>query len=222
VSILEPMTFFGLLVGSMLPYWFSAMTMKSVGMAAQEMVETCQEQFRSEDGQAVLAGTKLPSEVPGWYSKCIAVATQSSLREMVAPSALVMFSPLVVGIFFGKFALSGLLVGGIVSGIQMALSASNTGGAWDNAKKYIEAGKYQKEGGTDKFLLESMVKGTQAHKAAVIGDTVGDPLKDTSGPAINILMKLMAIIALVFAPFVASTRDGYGFIGCSLNKNCDA
>merc|ERR1711959_101601 len=90
VSILEPMTFFGLLVDSMLPYWFSAMTMKSVGMAAQEMVETCQEQFRSEDGQAVLSGTKLPSEVPGWYSKCIAVATQSSLREMVAPSALVM------------------------------------------------------------------------------------------------------------------------------------
>merc|ERR1719421_2426337 len=194
------------------------------------MVQTCQKQFETEIGAKILKGEAQPheytsDEYPGenaWYAECIEVATQSSLREMVAPSALVMFSPLVVGIFFGKFALSGLLVGGIVSGIQMALSASNTGGAWDNAKKYIEAGKYKKEGGTDKFLLESMEKGTHAHKAAVIGDTVGDPPKDTSGPAINILMKLMAIIALVFAPFVASTRDGYGFFGCTLNKNCDA
>merc|ERR1719198_1856823 len=134
--------------------------MKSVGMAAQQMVETCRKQFKSPDGMEVLAGTKKPEEVEGWYSECIQVATASSLEEMVAPSALVMFSPLVVGIFFGKFALSGLLVGGIVSGIQMALSASNTGGAWDNAKKYIEAGKYKAEGGTDKFLLESMEKGT--------------------------------------------------------------
>merc|ERR1711998_10141 len=211
VSILEPMTFFGLLVGSMLPYWFSAMTMKSVGLAAMEMVETCKEQFASDYGKQVLAGEVTPTEE--WYSECIAVATQSSLKEMVAPSALVMFSPLIMGIFFGKFALSGL---------QMALSASNTGGAWDNAKKYIEAGKYEEEGGTDKVFLEEMRKGTDAHTAAVIGDTVGDPLKDTSGPAINILMKLMAIIALVFAPFVAATRDGYGLIGCSLNKSCHA
>jgi inorganic pyrophosphatase len=220
VSILEPMTFFGLLVGSMLPYWFSAMTMKSVGLAAMEMVETCKKQFESEYGKKVLAGEVTPTEE--WYAECIAVATQSSLKEMVAPSALVMFSPLIMGIFFGKFALSGLLVGGIVSGIQMALSASNTGGAWDNAKKYIEAGKYEEEGGTDEVFLKAMQKGTEAHTAAVIGDTVGDPLKDTSGPAINILMKLMAIIALVFAPFVAATRDGYGLIGCSLNKNCHA
>merc|ERR1711939_492747 len=183
-------------------HWFSAMTMKSVGMATQEMVETCQEQFRSEDGQAVLSGTKLPSEVPGWYSKCIAVATQSSLREMVAPSALVMFSPLVMGIFFGKFALSGLLVGGIVSGVQMALSASNSGGAWDNAKKFITSAKYD---GPDQHLKAELQKGTKSYQASIVGDTVGDPLKDTSGPAINILMKLMAIVALVFAPFVAST-----------------
>merc|ERR1711871_1653429 len=222
VSVLEPMTFFGLLVGSMLPYWFSAMTMKSVGKAAEKMVKTCQEQFATEIGKKILADEAKPDEYGEnnkWYAECIAVATQQSLREMVAPSALVMFSPLVMGILFGKFALSGLLVGGIVSGIQMALSASNTGGAWDNAKKYIEADKYE---GTDEELKKDMQKGSNAHKAAVIGDTVGDPLKDTSGPAINVLMKLMAIIALVFAPFVASTRDGYGFIGCSLNKNCNA
>lgn len=173
-----------------------------------------------------------------------------------------MLSPLLMGIFFGKFALSGLLVGGIVSGIQMALSASNTGGAWDNAKKYIEANKYHRnllaqagvtdeeeiqailnpsEGKVpsaasanwqktledkgilaDKALLEKMVKGTDAHTAAVVGDTVGDPLKDTSGPAINILMKLMAIIALVFAPFIAATKDGYGLIGCAINHKCTA
>jgi len=126
---------------------------------------------------------------------------------MLAPGALVMLSPLLMGIFFGKFALSGLLVGAVVSGVQMALSSSNTGGAWDNAKKLIE---------------QNNQKGTDQHEAAVVGDTVGDPLKDTSGPAINILMKLMAIISLVFAPFIASTRDGYGLIGCSLNKACTA
>merc|ERR1711998_664560 len=219
VSILEPMTFFGLLVGSMLPYWFSAMTMKSVGLAAMAMVQTCEKQFKTPIGEKIIKADRaeamalideyVSEEYSGenaWYAECIAVATQQSLREMVAPSALVMFSPLVVGIFFGKFALSGLLVGGIVSGIQMALSASNTGGAWDNAKKYIEAKDIpDKPAGLN--------KGAPAHIAAVIGDTVGDPLKDTSGPAINILMKLMAIIALVFAPFVAATRDGYGLIG---------
>jgi inorganic pyrophosphatase len=240
VSVLEPMTFFGLLIGSMLPYWFSAMTMKSVGMAAEEMVETCKAQFDTEDGQRVLKGEKdftpdmwrSKDEATlgmGWYELCIARATDSSLKEMVAPSALVMLAPLVVGIFFGKFTLSGLLVGGIISGIQMALSASNTGGAWDNAKKYIEAEKYMENlkaegrvGEADAGLLQAMMKHTDAHKASIVGDTVGDPLKDTSGPAINILMKLMAIIALVFAPFIASTMDGYGLLGCALNHKCTA
>jgi inorganic pyrophosphatase len=227
VSVLEPMTFFGLLAGSMLPYWFSAMTMRAVGEAAEQMVQTCKRQFQTEEGKKILAGEiKKPDKK--WYEECITEATQASLSEMGPPSALVMLSPLIVGIFLGKFALSGLLVGGIVSGVQMALSASNTGGAWDNAKKYIEAGKYgasQKPHPDEEvhhILAESMVKGTHAHQAAVVGDTVGDPLKDTSGPAINILMKLMAIIALVFAPFIAACRDGYGLIGCSLNKNCNA
>merc|ERR1711871_317246 len=272
VSVLEPMTFFGLLLGSMLPYWFSAMTMKSVGMAAEEMGEICRMQFGTEEGKRGLDGTMEPKDWRspesmgtkgmGWYELCIAKATESSLKEMGAPSALVMLSPLLMGIFFGKFALSGLLVGGIVSGIQMALSASHTGGAWDNAKKYIEANKYHRnllaragvtdeeeiqailnpsEGKVpsaasanwqktledkgilaDKALLEKMVKGTDAHTAAVVGDTAGDPLKDTSGPAINILMKLMAIIALVFAPFIAATKDGYGLLGCSLARDCTA
>ncbi len=122
------------------------------------------------------------------YRRCVEISTQASLREMIAPGALVILSPIVTGFFFGVHALTGLLAGGLVSGVQMAISASNTGGAWDNAKKYIEAGAH---GG----------KGSEAHKAAVVGDTVGDPLKDTSGPALNILMKLMAIISLVFADF---------------------
>jgi len=204
VSVLEPMTFFGLLIGAMMPYAFSAMTMKSVGLAAKEMVECVREQFKTDEGQAILKGTK-PSKQ--WYEKCIEVATKSSLQEMIAPGALVMLTPLVVGIFFGKYSLSGLLIGSIISGVQMAISASNTGGAWDNAKKMIE---------------QQGKKNTQEHAAAVIGDTVGDPLKDTSGPAVNILMKLMAIIALVFAPFIAAIRDGYGLIGCSLNRQCQA
>jgi len=247
----------------MLPYWFSAMTMKSVGIAAEEMVRQVKTQFSEPKGIELLAHfhameeykEKIAAdptdttivkpdkvEIPeDWYKKCITTATKSSLKEMIAPSALVMLTPLIVGIFFGKYALSGLLIGGITSGVQMALSASNTGGAWDNAKKYIEANKWNEEDSkdpsiialfrddasdemseTEKDLNASMHKGTEAHKAAVIGDTVGDPLKDTSGPAINILMKLMAIIALVFAPFIAACRDGYGLVGCSLNKNCNA
>lgn len=221
VSIMEPMTFFGLLMGSMLPYWFSAMTMKSVGMAAESMVQTCKEQFETEEGKAILAGTKTPG--PEWYTKCIAAATKHSLAEMIAPSALVMLSPLLMGVIFGKFALSGLLIGGIVSGIQMALSASNTGGAWDNAKKWVSSKGFEEENTELKKLLggdEALYKA--ALDATIIGDTVGDPLKDTSGPAINILMKLMAIIALVAAPFVAATRGGYGLLGCSLARACTA
>eukprot|EP00164_Ancoracysta_twista_P001462 GFYU01001908.1.p2 GENE.GFYU01001908.1~~GFYU01001908.1.p2 ORF type:complete len:739 (+),score=243.77 GFYU01001908.1:31-2217(+) len=181
ISVTRPFVFTGLLVGSMLPYAFSAMTMKSVGLAANEMVEEVRRQFREIPG--LMEGTGTPD-----YKRCVEISTQASLREMIAPGALVLLSPLVVGLFFGSEALAGLLAGGLVSGVQMAISASNTGGAWDNAKKYIEAGNL---GG----------KGTDVHAAAVIGDTVGDPLKDTSGPALNILMKLMAINSLVFAPF---------------------
>merc|ERR1711939_439780 len=221
------MTFFGLLVGAMLPYFFSAMTMKSVGEGAEKMVAACRLQFGTPEGQEILKGERHPTQ--DWYAECIKVATQSSLEEMVAPSALVMLSPLIVGIFLGKFALAGLLVGGIVSGVQMALSASNTGGAWDNAKKYVSSKGYAESESELKKLIEASgddEKVKEAHKnaldATIIGDTVGDPLKDTSGPAINILMKLMAIIALVAAPFVAATRDGYGLLGCSLARDCKA
>ncbi|KAH6787301.1 Inorganic H pyrophosphatase family protein [Perilla frutescens var. hirtella] len=165
VDVLTPKVFIGLLVGAMLPYWFSAMTMKSVGSAALKMVEE--------------------------------ISTDASIKEMVAPGALVMLTPLIVGTLFGVETLSGVLAGSLVSGVQIAISASNTGGAWDNAKKYIEAG-------TSEHARTLGPKGSDAHKAAVIGDTVGDPLKDTSGPSLNILIKLMAVESLVFAPFFAT------------------
>jgi H(+)-translocating pyrophosphatase len=179
VNILDPYPFAGLLYGSMLPYWFSAMTMKSVGKAALAMVEEVREQFRTIPG--LMEGTGVPN-----YRRCVEISTQASLREMLPPGALVMLTPLFVGFLFGTEALAGVLVGGLVSGVQVAISMSNSGGAWDNAKKYIESG-----------ILSG--KGSDAHHAAVVGDTVGDPFKDTSGPALNILMKLMAIISLVFA-----------------------
>jgi len=159
-----------------------AMTMKSVGKAALDMVVEVREQIRNEP--RILEGTVAPN-----YQRCIRISTDASLREMVAPGALVMFSPIVVGFLFNPKALAGLLAGALTSGVQMAISSSNTGGAWDNAKKYVEGGG-----------IEGERKGGQVHKAAVIGDTVGDPLKDTSGPSLNILIKLMAIISLVFAP----------------------
>ena len=179
VNILKPIVFAFLIIGAMLPYWFSALTMKSVGIAAQAMVEEVRDQFRNNPG--IMDGSVKPD-----YDRCIAISTQASLKEMIAPGALVMITPILVGYLFGVFALSGLLAGSLVSSVQMAISSSNTGGAWDNSKKYIEAGAL---GG----------KGSDCHKAAVVGDTVGDPLKDTSGPSLNILMKLMAIISLVFA-----------------------
>ena len=181
VDILKPITFAGLIVGAMLPYWFSAMTMKSVGFAANAMVEEIRHQFATIPG--LMDGTGKPN-----YKRCIEISTEASLKEMIAPGALVMLAPIVTGIFFGTHAVTGLLAGGLVSGVQMAISSSNTGGAWDNAKKYVEQGNF---GG----------KGSECHHAAVVGDTVGDPLKDTSGPSLNILMKLMAIISLVFADF---------------------
>jgi inorganic pyrophosphatase len=124
------------------------------------------------------------------YSHCVRISTEASLRMMIPPGSLVMFTPLIVGFLFGVDCLAGVLAGALVSGVQMAISAANTGGAWDNAKKYIESGA----------LGEGHKKGSDTHKAAVVGDTVGDPLKDTSGPALNILIKLMAIISLVFGP----------------------
>lgn len=166
--------------------------MKSVGKAALEMVEEIRRQIRNEPG--ILTGDKEPD-----YQSCIAISTKSSLKEMIAPGALVILSPILTGIFFGPLAVAGLLPGALISGVQMAISSSNTGGAWDNAKKYIEGGNLQSKEGV------ALKKGSEEHKAAVIGDTVGDPLKDTSGPALNILVKLMAILSLVFARFFCLT-----------------
>jgi H+-translocating diphosphatase len=137
--------------------------------------------------------------------RCVEISTSSSLSEMIAPGALVMLSPIIAGTLFGTRTLAGMLAGALVSGVQMAVSMSNTGGAWDNAKKYIEAGNTE-------HARELGGKGSDCHKAAVIGDTVGDPLKDTSGPSLNILIKLMAVESLVFAPFFYNCAHGEGLI----------
>ncbi|ETO16925.1 hypothetical protein RFI_20413 [Reticulomyxa filosa] len=190
VDILQAFPFAGLLVGAMIPYWFSAMTMKSVGKAAFKMVQEVRRQFHQNPG--IMEGTSDPD-----YEECVRISTDASLKEMFAPGALILLTPLIVGFFFGVQALAGVLAGALVSGVQMAVSASNTGGAWDNAKKYIEKGHGELGG-----------KGSDAHKAAVVGDTVGDPLKDTSGPSLNIVMKLMAIISLVFARAFPTSSGG--------------
>ena len=182
----------------MLPYWFSAMTMKAVGKAALEMVEEIRRQFREIPG--IMEGTAKPE-----YKECVLISTKASIAEMIAPGVLVLGTPIAVGVLFGTQTLAGVLTGALISGVQMATSAANTGGAWDNAKKYLEAGNTE-------HAREIGGKGTEAHKAAVTGDTVGDPLKDTSGPALNILIKLMAVESLVFAPFFAAhTKDGLIF-----------
>ncbi|KAK6126916.1 hypothetical protein DH2020_039346 [Rehmannia glutinosa] len=195
VDVLTPKVFIGLIVGAMLPYWFSAMTMKSVGSAALKMVEEVRRQFNTIPG--LMEGTAKPD-----YATCVKISTDASIKEMIPPGALVMLTPLIVGVFFGVETLSGVLAGSLVSGVQIAISASNTGGAWDNAKKYIEAG-------ASEHARTLGPKGSDAHKAAVIGDTVGDPLKDTSGPSLNILIKLMAVESLVFAPSLLLTVACY-------------
>jgi len=194
VDILNPWVFTGLLFGAMMPYAFAAMTMKSVGKAANDMVKECQRQFPRIMG---------PEKMAPDYEKCIRISTEASLREMIAPGALVILSPLVAGLGFGKNACAGLLSGALVSSVQLAISMSNSGGAWDNSKKFISSGG----------LGPEFVKGSEAHKNSVTGDTVGDPLKDTSGPALNIVMKLTAIISLVFGTAIAefSNADGGPF-----------
>lgn len=191
IEIIDPWIFCSLLIGAMLPYAFSAMTMKSVGSAAQEMVNEVREQFKDPK---IRNGEKEPD-----YERCIAVSTAASLREMIAPGLLVIVTPIFLGVVFHPLLVAGLLPGALISGVQMAISMSNSGGAWDNTKKLIETGKYTTPDG------KLLVKRSEEHKAAVIGDTIGDPLKDTSGPSLNILIKLMAIISLVFAGGFAHT-----------------
>jgi len=196
VNVLEPLTFAFLIIGGMIPFAFAAMTMKSVGLAAMEMVMEVQRQF---DEKPHLLDEN-PTERPD-YDACIAISTNASLKEMIAPGALVILAPLVTGIFFGVNAVSGLLIGSLVSSVQLAISMSNSGGAWDNAKKYIERASPDSD-------LKG--KGSDIHKAAVVGDTVGDPFKDTSGPALNIVMKLMAVLSLVFADTFYAVNSGKG------------
>lgn len=180
ISLLDPLVIAGLFIGAMLPFLFSALTMNSVGKAANEMIEEVRRQFRSDKG--IMAGTSKPD-----YARCVDISTKAALKEMVAPGLLAIIAPLAVGFLMGTEALGGMLAGALAAGVLLAIMMANAGGAWDNAKKYIEEGHY---GG----------KGSESHKAAVTGDTVGDPFKDTSGPSINILIKLMTIVAVVFAP----------------------
>jgi len=299
VNMLSPITFAFLIMGAMLPYWFTALTMKSVGIAAMAMVQEVRDQIAryglTTPAQAPAAQGQTSEgkqsyddwhadmmrrcniDKPGEgmmfivdqteganfgkktfyprpdYAKCIQISTDASLREMVPPGILVMCSPILVGAFFGVEAVSGLLAGSLVSSLQLAISASNSGGAWDNAKKYIEAHgivTVEKTGATAEamamakaafaiiadtsgkeyengspFILNGVAtgvvqkKGTDVHCAAVVGDTVGDPLKDTSGPALNIVMKLMAIISLVFCGFFCSPvcNRGQGIFGIALD-----
>ena len=184
ISLLDPMVIIGLFIGAMLPFLFSAMTMNSVGKAANQMIEEVRRQFREDKG--IMEGTSKPD-----YARCVDISTKAALKEMLAPGLMAIIAPLAVGVVLGVEALGGMLAGALAAGVLLAIMMANAGGAWDNAKKYVEEGHY---GG----------KGSDTHKATVVGDTVGDPFKDTSGPSINILIKLMTIVSLVFAPLFLS------------------
>lgn len=188
IDIMNYKVVIGLLVGGMLPFLFSSLTMDSVSKAAQSMIEEVRRQFRTIPG--ILEGKGKPD-----YKNCVAISTHAALRQMILPGILAIVSPIIIGVLLGAEALGGMLGGSLTTGVLLAIFMSNSGGAWDNAKKYIEGGHH---GG----------KGSPSHKAAVVGDTVGDPFKDTSGPSINILIKLMTIVSLVFAPLF-----GNGIIG---------
>jgi K(+)-stimulated pyrophosphate-energized sodium pump len=180
INILDIGTFAGFLIGGMLPFVFSAMTMKAVGRAANAMIGEVRRQFREIEG--IMEGQAEPN-----YARCVAIATRGALREMLLPGLLAVAVPVGLGLIpgMGKLAVGGMLAGSLLASVLMAIFMANAGGAWDNAKKYIETGEH---GG----------KGSDAHKAAVVGDTVGDPFKDTSGPSLNILIKLMSIVSLIF------------------------
>ncbi len=178
VNLLDPMVIVGLLVGAMLPFFFCALTLGAVGKAAGEMVEEVRRQFREITGL-------MEGKAKADYARCVEISTNSAIKEMIIPGLLAVIAPILVGLTLGAEALAGMLAGSVASGVSLAIMLANAGGAWDNAKKYIESGNY---GG----------KGSEAHAASVVGDTVGDPCKDTSGPSLNILLKLMAIVSLVF------------------------
>lgn len=183
INLTDPTVIAGLFIGGMLPFLFSAITMSAVGKAAFSMIEEVRRQFREIPG--IMEGKGKPD-----YRRCVDISTAAALKEMIVPGLLAVIVPLIVGFLLGKEALGGLQAGALVTGVLMAIFMSNAGGAWDNAKKYIEGGTHGGKGGA-------------AHKAAVVGDTVGDPFKDTSGPSINILIKLMTVVSLVFGPVIA-------------------
>lgn len=184
ISILEPLVIIGLLVGAMLPYLFTSLTINSVGRAANKMINEVRRQFKEDPG--IMEGTSKPD-----YAKCVEISTAAALKEMILPAIIAVITPILMGFIFGNKALAGLLIGSLASAAMLAIFMANSGGAWDNAKKLIESGLY---GG----------KGSEAHKAAVTGDTVGDPFKDTAGPAMDILIKLMSMIALMIGPAIAT------------------
>ncbi|MFO7539177.1 MAG: sodium-translocating pyrophosphatase, partial [Chloroflexota bacterium] len=192
VHPLNPMFLLGLFLGGMVAFFFSALTMSAVGRSAYAMVEEVRRQFREFPG--ILKGEQKPD-----YERCVQISTEAALREMVIPSLLAIVVPILVGILMGVAGVMGLLAGGLATAFSLAVMMANAGGAWDNAKKYIEEGHH---GG----------KGSDAHKAAVVGDTVGDPFKDTSGPSLNILIKLMSMVSVVVAGLVAYIGDGFGLI----------
>ncbi len=182
ISITNPLVVIGLFIGGVLPFLFSAMTMKSVGKAAFDMIEEVRRQFKTIKG--IMKGTAKPD-----YAKCVDISTRSAIKQMIMPGLIAVLSPLIVGFIFGLTALGGMLAGALITGSLIAITMANSGGAWDNAKKHIEQGNH---GG----------KGSHSHKSAIVGDTVGDPFKDTAGPSINILIKLMTIVSLIIVPLL--------------------
>jgi K(+)-stimulated pyrophosphate-energized sodium pump len=192
-SISEPMVFIGFLIGGAVPFLFSSLTIRAVGRAAFLIVHEVRAQFKDKE---IWAGTKTPD-----YARVVGICTREAQRELIGPGLLAVLTPVIVGLLLHKEALGGFLAGIILSGQLLAVFMANAGGAWDNAKKFIEDGHY---GG----------KGSEAHKASITGDTVGDPLKDTAGPALNPLIKVMNLVALLILPFVVKSEQMTPLIGC--------
>jgi K(+)-stimulated pyrophosphate-energized sodium pump len=184
ITLLDASLIAGLFIGVMLPAIFCSMTLTSVGKTTSLIVEEVRRQFREIKG--LWEGTARPE-----YGKCVDICTKAALKEMLIPSLMAVVAPIIIGVILGKYALAGFLMGATASGFMLAIMMANAGGSWDNAKKWIEAGHF---GG----------KGSEAHKAGVVGDTVGDPMKDTAGPSINIMIKLMSVISLVLAPIIVN------------------
>jgi K(+)-stimulated pyrophosphate-energized sodium pump len=190
IDIADPVVMGGVFIGGMLPFLFSSMAMKAVGDAAMDMIEEVRRQFRTIEG--LKEGKAKPDT-----ARCVDISTSAAIKRMVVPGLLAVITPVVIGFLEGPEALGGLLAGVTVTGVLLAIFMSNAGGAWDNAKKSFEGGGFKAQNG------EVFPKGSESHKAAVVGDTVGDPFKDTAGPSLNILIKLMSVVALVIAPLIA-------------------